>query len=198
MVRLLLQFRPDLRFVEDSMVRLALLMQGATGGNDETVVNFMNMVHAGIFLDFFCMRWSYMHMRFDFFEKIVHERLPLVFEHFSLLNITTDMYLRPWLLTGFSKVLPLRSALRVWDGFVLLGEAHLFSVAIGLLTLMEHRLMTQTFAGCIDILTGKKIHDSKKLFKLVHDRPVSCSRLAAWLATQILAEEKQTLYDLLV
>jgi hypothetical protein len=199
MVRLLLLLRPDVKFVEDSMVRVAIIFLGGIQTSEVARVAFLNSVLTGYFLDFFTMRWGYMRMRFDFFEKIFHERLPHLFEHFSLLNITSDMYFRSWLLTGFSRVLNIRSLLRVWDGFLLLGEAHFFSVALALLTLLEHALMTQGFAGCIDILTNRKLMlDKNKLFYIVYHHPVPASRHAAWISTQQLAEQKQTLYDLLL
>ena len=51
------------------------------------------------------------------------------------LDITADMYLMPWLLTMFSKSLPLSTACRIWDRVLGEGERALFSAAIAVLAL---------------------------------------------------------------
>jgi len=44
-----------------------------------------------------------------------------------------DMYLLSWLLTLFSKNIPLEVAARIWDGHLIFGEAYLVCACLGVL-----------------------------------------------------------------
>ena len=198
LLKILYVTRPDVRYQEGS-VQLALMIL-MTVETSQTVSAFLNLMHQCYFLDFFTFRWGYMRMRLDFFDKLLKERLPHLEEHLNLLHLTSDMYLIPWLLSGFSRVLPFKTVCRVWDGFVLLGEAHMFSCAFALLGFHEHSLMTQGFAGCIETLierADEALFDEDRFFRLLNFHTVPTHRHAQWNATQLLAEEKQALYDLL-
>ena len=147
------------------------------------------------------MRWRDMRMRFDLFSKLMRERMPYLDDHFSAIQITSDLYFNQWMLTGFTRVLPFRTACRVWDGFLLLGESYFFTAALALLNYYEHSLMTSGFSGCLEILLGhadEVLFNDKKFFDCVHFQSVSNERFAAWISAQRLAEEKTALYDLLL
>ena len=45
----------------------------------------------------------------------------------------SDMYLLSWLLTLFSKNIPLEVAARIWDGHLIFGEAYLVCACLGVL-----------------------------------------------------------------
>ena len=125
----------------------------------------------------------------------------MLVSHFELLHLNSQMFVIPWLLSGFARILPFRAAARLWDGFLLLGESHLCAAALAFLNIHEHNLMTLGFAGCIEILLGQSkegAFDEDRFFACLKIQAVSPERLAGWLSTQKLAEEKQALYDLLL
>jgi hypothetical protein len=158
-------------------------------------------MHQHYFFDFFTLRWRDMRMRFDLYNKLVRERMPYLDDHFSAIQITSDLYFNQWLMTGFTRVLPFRTVCRVWDGFLLLGESYLFTAALAFLNYYEHSLMTSGFSGCLEILLGhadEVLFNDKKFFECVQMQSVSNERFAAWLSAQRLAEEKTGLYDLLL
>ena len=192
--------RPEIKFPEGSSM-LAVMVATGFASETEAVSGFLNLMHQHFFLDFFSLNWGYMRTRLDFFEKLIKERLPLLESHFSLLRLHSNMFFLPWLLSGFALILPFKAAVRVWDGFLLLGESHMFAAAIAFLSMYEHRLMTQGLAGCIEALLGQSketAFDEEKFFECLKNESVSADRLAAWLSTQVLAEEKQELFDLLL
>jgi len=51
----------------------------------------------------------------------------------SLISSQSDMYLLSWLLTLFSKNIPLEVAARIWDGHLIFGEAYLVCACLGVL-----------------------------------------------------------------
>lgn len=194
--------RKDIKYVR-GMAVLASMVIFNVGIHDlsRTFTVFANLMHQHYFFDFFTLRWRDMRMRFDLYGKLLRERMPYLDDHFSAIQITSDLYFNQWLLTGFTRVLPFRTVCRVWDGFLLLGESYLFTAALALLNYYEHSLMTSGFSGCLEILLGhadEVLFNDKKFFDCVQLQSVSNERFAAWLSAQRLAEEKTALYDLLL
>ena len=56
------------------------------------------------------------------------------------LGIETEMYMVDWLLTIFSKSLPLDIAMRVWDSYFCRGELFLYETALALLKMLGPQL----------------------------------------------------------
>lgn len=194
--------RKDLKYVR-GMAVLASMVIFNVGIQDlpRAFSVFSNLLHQHYFFDFFTLKWRDMRMRFDLYSKLLRERMPYLEDHFSAIQINSDLYFNQWLLTGFTRVLPFRTACRVWDGFLLLGESFFFTAALALLNYHEHALMTSGFSGCLEILLGhadEVLFNDKKFFECVHAHAVSNERFAAWLSAQRLAEEKTALYDLLL
>jgi hypothetical protein len=194
--------RKDIKYVR-GMAVLATMVIFNVGIHDlsRTFSVYSNLLHQHYFFDFFTLRWRDMRMRFDLYGKLLRERMPYLDDHFNAIQITSDLYFNQWLLTGFTRVLPFRTACRVWDGFLLLGESYFFTAALAFLNYYEHSLMTSGFSGCLEILLGhadEVLFNDKKFFECVHQQSVSNERFAAWISAQRLAEEKTGLYDLLL
>jgi hypothetical protein len=197
-----LAHRRDLKYVR-GMAVLASMVIFNVGIQDlaRAYTVYSNLLHQHYFFDFFTLKWRDLRMRFDLYGKLLKERMPYLDDHFRAIQVTSDLYFNQWLLTGFTRVLPFRTACRVWDGFLLLGESYFFTAALALLNYYEHSLMTSGFSGCLEILLGhadEVLFNDKKFFECVHAQSVSNERFAAWLSAQRLAEEKTALYDLLM
>ena len=194
--------RPDIKYTQ-GMAQLAAMVIFNVGIQDisRSFCVYSNLLHQHYFFDFFTFKWRDMRMRFDLFGKLMRERMPYLEDHFSAIQVTSDLFFNQWMLTGFTRVLPFRTACRVWDGFLLLGESFFFTSALALLNYYEHSLMTSGFAGCLEILLGhadEVLFNDRKFFECVHFQSVSNERFAAWISAQRLAEEKTALYDLLL
>lgn len=99
--------------------------------------------------------------------------MPELAKHFETLEITPDLFLIDWMLTLFSKVLPLELASRVWDNFLLDGEVFAMRVSLALLQYREPLLVNQSYQRIVRVLRGSR-HDeetpeveAEKLFRLV-------------------------------
>ena len=194
--------RRDIKYTR-GMAQLAAMVVLNVGIQDlsRAFSVYSNILHQFYFLEYFTLQWRDMKMRSDLYGKLLRERMPYLDDHFNAIQITSDLYFNQWMLTGFTRVLPFRTACRVWDGFLLLGESYLFTAALALLNYYEHSLMTSGFSGCLEILLGhadEVLFNDKKFFECVHYQSVSNERFAAWISAQRLAEEKTALYDLLL
>ena len=62
------------------------------------------------------------------------------------------MYMIDWLMTLYSRSMPLSVAARVWDLYLCEGELSLFRVAIGLLKMHERLLLQMEFGDIMNFL----------------------------------------------
>jgi hypothetical protein len=82
-----------------------------------------------------------MKARFDSFQEVLAKTLPSVAHRFAELDITPDTYLFSWWVTGFSKVLPLDIACRIWDQYLIEDENLPARVALAILHTSAPRLV---------------------------------------------------------
>ncbi len=60
------------------------------------------------------------------YEALFSEHLPSLFQHFQAEGVESEMYMLDWLLTLYSRSMPLNVAARIWDCYLLEGELFLY------------------------------------------------------------------------
>jgi len=86
-------------------------------------------------------------------DGVLKESLPKLYKQLSSLAIAPDIYMIDWVLTLFSKALPLDVAARVWDVLFLEGEIFMFQTALGVLKLLNSKLEASNFDDAMTLLT---------------------------------------------
>jgi|TARA_B100000513_G_scaffold7135_1_gene3378 hypothetical protein len=71
----------------------------------------------------------------EVFEFFFRSKLPVLFRHFKNHGVTPDVYYFEWTLTLFVRFVPLDICTRIWDSYLLLGEAYFVRAALGILRL---------------------------------------------------------------
>ena len=85
-----------------------------------------------------------MSSHYSSFSALLLSHLPALAAHFTRLGLRPDLYLLDWLMTVFSRALPLDVACRIWDIIARDGQDFLFKAALGILALYEERLLAET------------------------------------------------------
>jgi hypothetical protein len=88
------------------------------------------------------------------FSKHFRDFIPDLYEHFRSLEIYESMYLLDWVLSLFSKVLPLEPTTRIWDHYFLNDESFVFKTALGILKYYKSVLLNQDLESCLKLLKG--------------------------------------------
>jgi len=88
----------------------------------------------------------------EFFDGALAAQQPALASHLRSLDITSDMYVMPWLLTMFSRSLPLSTACRIWDCVLSEGERALFCAALAVMQLLQPVLLVAGFEECLQLL----------------------------------------------
>lgn len=105
---------------------------------------------------------------FGAFEVFFKENLPRLFLHFQSTGVTSDLYLMDWVLSLYTKPLPLDVACRVWDVFLRDGEEFLFRTGLGILRLHQDVLLQMDLISIAQFLS--RLPDEE----LLSDRLFSC------------------------
>ena len=110
------------------------------------------------------------------FSSLLTAHLPALSAHFTRLGLRPDLYLLDWLMTLFSRCLPLDVTCRVWDLIARDGQTFLFKAALGILALYEERLLAETDFVLIAQFLSRLPDDINS--DLLFDKIEVCSRAA--------------------
>ena len=92
--------------------------------------------------------------RFAVYEAVFADQLPSLSRHFLTLGVRPDMYLLNWLLTLYTKSLPLDLATRIWDCYFIQGESFIVRSALGLLRFFSPQLEGASFDDVMCLVTN--------------------------------------------
>ncbi|XP_063591940.1 TBC1 domain family member 14-like [Penaeus indicus] len=134
-------YRPDVGYVQGMSFLAATLLLNM----DETdaFIAFSNLLNRPAHMAFFRVDQPVMCAYYNAFEELLAINLPHLAEHLRNIEVTPDLYILDWLLTVFSRPLPIDAAVRIWDVYLRDGEEFLLRAAIGILKLYETVLTNQ-------------------------------------------------------
>ena len=88
-----------------------------------------------------------------FFDATLAQLLPVLDARLKQLMVSSDMFLTPWILTMFSRSLPMSTACRIWDRVLVDGEAELFRAALAIMQLLQPVILRAGFEEVVQLLT---------------------------------------------
>jgi len=143
-------YRPDVGYVQGMSYLAAILLL-----NMPTYDSFLclaNLLNKDIYFAFFRMDVDKMKTHLRVYQALFKEKLPVLYKHFETVELKPGMYLYEWLLTIYSRSLPIDLAHRIWDNFLYHGQVFLFRTALGMLRLFESKFLKMGFEGCLSML----------------------------------------------
>ena len=172
-------FRPDIGYVQGmSYLAAALLLYYSDGF--ECFTCFANLLNSHFFFDFYRLKRDKIDVHLECFEHYFRARLPVLFHHFKREDVTPEHYYLEWSLTLFVKFVPLNICARIWDSYLLHGEAYFMRVALGLLRCYAETLASMEMEGILRFLQRLPPDiDEAALFRNIDDisiTPESCER----------------------
>lgn len=95
-----------------SYIAAVLLINiGSTYGSFMCLANLLNQP---MYFQFYTMNADKMQLHIDVFNQLLGEYMPAVQAHFNELGVKVEMFLYEWLLTIYSRSLPLDVTHRIW------------------------------------------------------------------------------------
>jgi len=135
-------YRPDIGYVQGMSFIAAILILNMDEA--DAFITFANLLNWPRLAAFFCVDQDKMSEYYSSFSSQLSAQLPALAAHFSRLGLRSDLYLLDWLMTLFSRCLPLDVTCRIWDLIFRDGETFLIKAALGILALYEDRLLAET------------------------------------------------------
>eukprot|EP00727_Mastigamoeba_balamuthi_P013489 m51a1_g8763 putative tbc1 domain family member 12 isoform x2 (373) ;mRNA; f:139554-141268 len=172
-------YRPDLGFVRGMTQIAAMLLLNMDA--PDAFVAFANV------LNFPCLRAFFGHnviecdVYFVTFERLLEEYLPKLNKHLTDEGVIPQLFLMDWIMTVYSKTLPLEVASHVWDVYLLEGEHFLFRTALGILHYYRNILYTLDFEHCLSFLSSPPQVIDEALFASITAIQLNDKKFAAVL-----------------
>jgi len=143
-------YRPDVGYVQGMSFLTAVLLLNMDPA--DAFILLSNLLHQPCQRAFFRMDADMMFVYFDVFNLFFEEALPPLFNFFTHLQLTPDLYLIGWVFTLFSKSLPLDVVSRIWDVYFRDGDSFLFAAALGILRMYMPQLLHMEFEVILQFL----------------------------------------------
>ncbi|XP_071317972.1 TBC1 domain family member 12-like isoform X2 [Trachinotus anak] len=159
-------YRPDVGYVQGMSSIAAVLILNMD--EVQVFISFSNLINRPCQLAFYRGDQQLMFRYFGAFQVFLEETLPRLFVYFRSLGVTPDLYLMDWILSLYTKPLPLDVVCRVWDVFFRDGEEFLFRTALGILRLYQDVLLHMDLISIAQFLS--RLPDEE----LLSDRLFSC------------------------
>jgi hypothetical protein len=135
----------------------------------DAFVCLANLLERHFFRSLFAMDLEQLQRHLELYDSFFASRLPDVYAHLRALGVRTSAYALDWFMTLFGKALEHRCCSRVFDVFVLEGEAFLFRVAVALLSLQRRRLLNAEIEHVTRILKDTPFIDEALLFGTIEE-----------------------------
>ena len=185
-------YRPDVGYIQGMSYIAGVLLLNCDLAT--AFQCFANLLASHFYFDFFRLEKSKIDVHLDVYQSLFSERLPKLAKHFKTEGVQSDMYMIDWLMTLYSRSMPMNVAARVWDLYLCEGELSLFRVAIGLLRMHESTLLCMEFGDIMQFLHNipadldedelfmihiPRVEFSKKRFNSIQNRVASAAAAAA-------------------
>lgn len=182
-------YRPDVGYVQGMSSTAAMLILNMD--EVEAFISFSNLINRPCQLAFYRVDHQLMLRYFGAFKVFFEETLPHLFLHFQSSGLTPELYLMDWILSLYTKPLPLDVACRVWDVFFRDGEEFLFRTALGILRLYQDVLLHMDLISIAQFLSRLPDEEllSDRLFSCISATPMQCGN-RKW--SQVLSEQRSS------
>jgi len=157
-------YRPDVGYVQGMSYLAAVFLLNLDEYN--AFICLANLLNNPCYMTFFNMNMEKIHKYMEALDVVMAKEVPKVHRRLKDLGITSEIFMIDWVLTLYSKSLPLDVAARVWDATFLEGAVFVFQTALGILHMYSNLLETAPFDECMTLLTHlPKDVDDEELFQ---------------------------------
>eukprot|EP01102_Stenamoeba_stenopodia_P011299 TRINITY_DN3458_c0_g1_i2.p1 TRINITY_DN3458_c0_g1~~TRINITY_DN3458_c0_g1_i2.p1 ORF type:complete len:481 (-),score=78.86 TRINITY_DN3458_c0_g1_i2:55-1497(-) len=179
-------YRPDIGYVQGMSFIAAVLLLYLEPF--PAFVCLANLLSRPLFVTFYRMDGDKIQQYVKVLETLMADKVPKVFLHFQDHNISSLVFIVDWVLTIFSKALPLEAVSRVWDNYFVEGDTFLWRTILGLLSFHSETLLKSSYDQSLQFLTHlPQNFDQDGLFESIAAIKLSPAQLAEVLKSHGLS-----------
>ncbi|KAE9006580.1 hypothetical protein PR003_g16815 [Phytophthora rubi] len=152
-------YRPDLGYIQGMSYLAAMLCLHMPQDRYLAFQCLANLMVNEHLFTFYLLDADLASVYYTLFDTFLNSRLPHLHTHLRGIGVfSCSMYLMNWLQTLFLQVLPLESAARVFDNFLLDGTVFLFRTAMAIHELLAPQLMAAEIDVALPLLQRNVIY----------------------------------------
>ena len=156
-------YRPDIGYVQGMSFLAAYLLLYMPPY--KSFICLANLLNSAFFHAFLKMDAQLLALRYAFFSDLLHDAAPALSFHLLSQGVAPELYLLEWSITLFAKRLKLDVVGRVWDLYIMDGEAAVYRVGCAVLLLLNagHALEKEDLGGILKRLSkdGHEIDEER-------------------------------------
>lgn len=174
-------YRPDLGYVQGMTYLAATALLNLESAGDAFIF-VANMLNSPVQRGFYAMDAAVIGKYSRATTLCLRAAAPKLARRLEDMGISPDMYIVEWVMTVFSKVLPLDVAVHVWDMWLLEGDYFIFRTVVGLLSMYSEFLLLLRFEDIMRFLRNlpQDIID-EALFESIAAVPLNAKKFQAIL-----------------
>lgn len=161
--------RPDVGYVQGmSYLGGFLLLEN---NEFQTFVLFHNLLIKSQILSFYKFRADEIIQRLKFFRQAFLREIPDLCEYFEEEKIDPRSYVYEWVMTLYTRALPIEVAKRIWDLYFIDGFPLLFKTALAILKIVKDKILYSDISEVMNTLKGTQniILDDTVLLKVIDE-----------------------------
>jgi TBC1 domain family member 14 len=139
------QYRPDIGYVQGMSYLAAILLLYLDPF--PAFCGLCNLLNRPCQLAFYRLEARVISRYTHVFRTLLRENLPDVSDHLNGIGMSTEMFLLDWILTIYAKSLPLDISSRIWDVYILEGDAFLFRTAVAIFRVLRKQILDVDLGG---------------------------------------------------
>jgi Rab-GTPase-TBC domain len=145
--------RPDIGYSQGMSFLAAVLLLYMDEPCEAFVCFVTMLLHKSCFLHFFRMKMPEVRIYLSMHDALLREEMPALHAHFKAHSVDADLYMINWVMSLYCGALPLDLVSRIWDIYVLDGDLAIFRAALGILKLLQPRLLAMAFEDMAYLLS---------------------------------------------
>lgn len=161
--------RPDVGYVQGMSYLAGFLL--LENSEYQTFILFHNLLIKSQILSFYKFKADEIIQRLKFFRQAFLVELPELWEYFEEEKIDPRSYVYEWIMTIYTRALPMNVAKRVWDLFFIDGFPLLFKTALAILKIIKDKIIYSNIEDVMNTLksTQSTILDEELLIKTIEE-----------------------------
>ena len=176
-------YNPQMGYVQGMSFHAAMLLINMDAADAFAILS--HTLSQPLFKSFFLVDEREISHYFIVFRMFFGQFLPELYLHFVQCDVDIGVVLMEWFLSLYSRCLPVGIAMRIWDAYFVIGESILYRAGLGILKILQGRLMSGGFEHVVYLLTHLPLQDgdSDSLFQCMQDIDISHERYLKLLAS---------------
>lgn len=153
--------RPDIGYVQGMSYLAGFLL--LENNEFQTFVLFHNLIIKSQILTFYKFEANEIIQRLKFFRQAFFVEIPDLCEYFEEENVDPRNYIYEWIMTIYTRALPIEIAKKIWDLYFIDGFPCLFRAALAILKIQKEKLLYSDIEEIMKTLKGNNLVTSEDI-----------------------------------